>query len=165
MRGFAKERNMRRNPRVTLLCYDPHRPLRYLEVRGMAAEMTEAGVFTTPGHDGQPQSTVVRAGLDRERALVNTTLERQKGRNLLGNPKASLLVVDPGNTSRFSQIRDMGGSPLPGNAARSAGISWLTRRPCTAVVAEPRVAGPAGRRSQAGGSRASTVNSLAYQAR
>jgi hypothetical protein len=61
----------------------------------MAAEMTEAGVFTTPGHDGQPQSTVVRAGLDRERALVNTTLERQKGRNLLGNPKASLLVVDP----------------------------------------------------------------------
>ena len=29
MLGFAKERNMRRNPRVTLLCYDPHRPLRY----------------------------------------------------------------------------------------------------------------------------------------
>jgi predicted pyridoxine 5'-phosphate oxidase superfamily flavin-nucleotide-binding protein len=30
MRGFAKERNMRRNPRLTLLCYDPRRPLRYL---------------------------------------------------------------------------------------------------------------------------------------
>ncbi len=43
MRGFAKERNMRRNPRVTLLCYDPRRPLRYLEVRGMVIEMTEAG--------------------------------------------------------------------------------------------------------------------------
>jgi PPOX class probable F420-dependent enzyme len=43
MRGFAKERNMRRNPHVTLLCYDPHRPLRYLEVRGMVTEMTEAG--------------------------------------------------------------------------------------------------------------------------
>jgi hypothetical protein len=26
MRGFAKEQNMRRNPRVTLLCYDPCRP-------------------------------------------------------------------------------------------------------------------------------------------
>jgi predicted pyridoxine 5'-phosphate oxidase superfamily flavin-nucleotide-binding protein len=37
MRGFAKERNMRRNPRVTLLCYDPHRPLRYLEVRSYPA--------------------------------------------------------------------------------------------------------------------------------
>jgi len=43
MRGFAKERNMRRDRRVTLLCYDPRRPLRYLEVRGTVIEMTEAG--------------------------------------------------------------------------------------------------------------------------
>jgi PPOX class probable F420-dependent enzyme len=43
MRGFAKERNMRRDPRVTLLCYDPGEPLRYLEVRGTVVEMTEAG--------------------------------------------------------------------------------------------------------------------------
>jgi PPOX class probable F420-dependent enzyme len=43
MRGFAKERNMRREPRVTLLCYDPRRPLRYLEVRGTVVEMTEEG--------------------------------------------------------------------------------------------------------------------------
>ena len=43
MRGFAKERNMRRDPRVTLLCYDPRRPLRYLEVRGTVVGMTEAG--------------------------------------------------------------------------------------------------------------------------
>jgi PPOX class probable F420-dependent enzyme len=166
MRGFAKERNMRRNRRVTLLCYDPRQPLRYLEVRGMVAEMTEAGaaahldclasryarqpvrffgdaipasfaqtetpvlcrirpthvvalnakgstrrdaeerehmtgpiaqaplpvppshldlltrpicgVFTTLGHDGQPQSTMVWVDLDRGCALVNTTLERQK---------------------------------------------------------------------------------------
>jgi PPOX class probable F420-dependent enzyme len=43
MRGFAKERNMRRNPRVTLLCYDPRQPLRYLEVRGTVVEMAEEG--------------------------------------------------------------------------------------------------------------------------
>jgi PPOX class probable F420-dependent enzyme len=43
MRGFAKERNMRRDPRVTLLCYDPRQPLRYLEVRGTVVEMTEEG--------------------------------------------------------------------------------------------------------------------------
>ena len=77
MRGFAKERNMRRNRRVTLLCYDPRQPLRYLEVRGMVAEMTEAGAA---GH------------LDCLACL-------------LGNQKVSLLVVDPGNTSRFIQIR------------------------------------------------------------
>jgi len=43
MRGFLKERNMRREPRVTLLCFDPLRPLRYLEVRGVVVEMTEEG--------------------------------------------------------------------------------------------------------------------------
>jgi len=43
MRGFAKERNMRRSPRVTLLCYDPRQPLRYLEIRGTVVEMTEEG--------------------------------------------------------------------------------------------------------------------------
>lgn len=43
MRGFAKEHNMRRNPQVTLLCYDPDQPLRSLEVRGTVVEMTEVG--------------------------------------------------------------------------------------------------------------------------
>ena len=43
MRGFAKERNLRRNPQVTLLCYDPHQPNRYLEVRGRVVELTETG--------------------------------------------------------------------------------------------------------------------------
>jgi PPOX class probable F420-dependent enzyme len=63
------------------------------------------GVFTTMGNDGQPQSSLVWVDCDRGCALVNTTLQRQKGRNLLGNQKVSLLVVDPGNTSRFIQIR------------------------------------------------------------
>jgi PPOX class probable F420-dependent enzyme len=43
MRGFVKDRNMRRDPRVTLLCFDPHQPLRYLEVRGRVTEITESG--------------------------------------------------------------------------------------------------------------------------
>ena len=43
MQGFTKERNMRRDPRVTLLCYDPRRPLRYLEIRGTVVEMTTDG--------------------------------------------------------------------------------------------------------------------------
>jgi PPOX class probable F420-dependent enzyme len=41
MRGFRKEKNMRLNPKVTLLCYDPKEPLRSLEVRGTVVEMTE----------------------------------------------------------------------------------------------------------------------------
>ena len=42
MRGFVKDRNMRRNPRVTVLCYDPRQPLRYLEVRGRVIDSTES---------------------------------------------------------------------------------------------------------------------------
>lgn len=34
---------MRANPQVTLCCYDPRQPNRYLEVRGRVIEMTEAG--------------------------------------------------------------------------------------------------------------------------
>lgn len=45
MRGFRKERNMRRDPRVTLLCFDPRRPLRYLEVRGEVVEMIGTGAL------------------------------------------------------------------------------------------------------------------------
>ncbi len=43
MRGFLKERNMRRDPRVTLLCFDPREPLLSLEIRGRVVEMTEDG--------------------------------------------------------------------------------------------------------------------------
>lgn len=43
MRGFQKERNMRRNPKVTLLCYDPREQLRYIEIRGLVGEMTQEG--------------------------------------------------------------------------------------------------------------------------
>jgi PPOX class probable F420-dependent enzyme len=63
------------------------------------------GAFTTIGPDGQPQSSLVWVDVADGCALVNTTLERQKGRNLLANPKVSLLVVDPDNTGRFIQIR------------------------------------------------------------
>jgi PPOX class probable F420-dependent enzyme len=45
MKGFRKEKNMRLDPRVTLLCYDPKRPLRSLEIRGVVERMTEDGAL------------------------------------------------------------------------------------------------------------------------
>ena len=63
------------------------------------------GVFTTMGADGQPRSSLVWVNSDCECARVNTTLQRQKGRDLLVDPKVSLLVVDPDDTSRFLQVR------------------------------------------------------------
>jgi PPOX class probable F420-dependent enzyme len=62
------------------------------------------GVLTTMGADGQPQSSLVWVDLEDRVAVVNTTLERQKGRNMLANPRVNLLVVDPDNTSRYIQI-------------------------------------------------------------
>ena len=47
MRGFRKEKNMRLNPKVTLLCYDPRQPLRSLEVRGRVGERPRPGRWNT----------------------------------------------------------------------------------------------------------------------
>jgi PPOX class probable F420-dependent enzyme len=63
------------------------------------------GVLTTMLPDGQPQSSLMWVDHDGECARVNTTLERRKGRNLIANPRVSLLVVDPDDTGRFLQIR------------------------------------------------------------
>jgi PPOX class probable F420-dependent enzyme len=62
-------------------------------------------VLTTIGPGGQPQSSLVWVDMQDGEAVVDTTLERQKGRNMVANPKVSLLVVDPDNTSRYIQIR------------------------------------------------------------
>jgi PPOX class probable F420-dependent enzyme len=45
MRGFRKEKNMRENPKVSLLAYDPRDPLRHIEIRGIVVEMTEEGAL------------------------------------------------------------------------------------------------------------------------
>jgi PPOX class probable F420-dependent enzyme len=45
MRGFRKEKNMGLNPHVTLLIYDPKKPLRHVEIRGLVIEMTETGAL------------------------------------------------------------------------------------------------------------------------
>lgn len=55
--------------------------------------------------DGQPQSGLVWCDYDGECARVNTTRERQKGKNLLANPRVSMLIVDPEDRGRFLAIR------------------------------------------------------------
>jgi PPOX class probable F420-dependent enzyme len=55
--------------------------------------------------DGSPQSSVVWVDYDGKYVLINTTLERQKGRNMLSNSKATLLVIDPYNSSRWIEVR------------------------------------------------------------
>ncbi len=62
-------------------------------------------VLTTLMPDGQLQSSIVWADYDGEHVLLNTTLERQKGRNMRANPRVTLLVIDPANGSRWLEVR------------------------------------------------------------
>ena len=63
------------------------------------------GVLTTMMPDGMPQSSVIWVDYDGEYLLVNTTLERQKGKNMQANPKVAILVIDPKNSSRWIEVR------------------------------------------------------------
>jgi PPOX class probable F420-dependent enzyme len=68
-------------------------------------ERAVCGVLTTLLPDGQPHSCLVWVDHDGTCACVNTTLERRSGRDLVADPRVSLLVVDPDDTSRFIQVR------------------------------------------------------------
>jgi PPOX class probable F420-dependent enzyme len=63
------------------------------------------GVLTTLLTDGQPHSCLVWVDHDGGCARVNTTLQRQSGRDLSADPRLSLLLVDPEDSGRFIQIR------------------------------------------------------------
>lgn len=63
------------------------------------------GVLTTLMPDGTPQCSVIWVDYDGLNLLINTTLERQKGRNMQANPRVTVLVVDPSDTSRWIEIR------------------------------------------------------------
>jgi PPOX class probable F420-dependent enzyme len=82
------------------------------------------GVLTTIGPSGHPESSLVWVDHDGACARVNTTLERRKGRHIRADPKVSLLVVDPDNTSRFLQVR--GDAELVTDGAE-AHLDGLTR--------------------------------------
>lgn len=63
------------------------------------------GVLSTLFPDGSPQSSVVWVDYDGRHVLLNTTLQRRKGRNMRADPRVTLLVVDPVNTVRWVEVR------------------------------------------------------------
>ena len=63
------------------------------------------GVLTTMMPDGQPQMSVVWVAFDGTHVLLNSTLERQKGKNMQKNPKVNVLVIDPDDVARFIEVR------------------------------------------------------------
>jgi PPOX class probable F420-dependent enzyme len=63
------------------------------------------GVLTTLLPNGTPQSSIVWVDYNGQEVLLNTTLERQKGRNMQARPRVTLLVIDPDDTSRWIEVR------------------------------------------------------------
>lgn len=55
--------------------------------------------------DGQPQVTPVWADYVDNYVRINTAVGRQKYRNLIERPQATILVVDPDNGQRFVEVR------------------------------------------------------------
>lgn len=84
------------------------------------------GVLSTMMPDGQPQSSIVWVDYDGTYVLLNTTLERQKGRNMRANPKVALLVIDPQDGSRWIEVR--GTVVEMRRASAEAPADQLTRR-------------------------------------
>ena len=61
--------------------------------------------LSTVGSDGLVQSTAVWYLLDQGELVVSVRKDRQKYRNLLANPTATLLVIDPDNLVRTLELR------------------------------------------------------------
>ena len=55
--------------------------------------------------DGAAQVQPVWCGREGDVVVVATTLERRKGRNLVLDPRATLLVIDPADSSRWLEVR------------------------------------------------------------
>ena len=62
-------------------------------------------VLTTMMPDGQPQSSLVWCDFNGTYVRINTTKERQKGKNMLSNPKVTLLIIDVNDAGRWIEIR------------------------------------------------------------
>ncbi|MEW2131050.1 PPOX class F420-dependent oxidoreductase [Streptomyces sp. NPDC005435] len=86
------------------------------DVRELARART-LGVFTTLMPDGGPQTSLVWPHADAEHLLVGTHTSRQKYRNVLADPRVSLLLLDSGNSRRYIEIRARVVDIEPGEAA------------------------------------------------
>jgi len=63
------------------------------------------GVLTTIGTDGLPQSTALWFLFDDDELKMSVRTDRQKYRNLLANPKATVFIFDPQSTARTLEVR------------------------------------------------------------
>ena len=74
------------------------------DVRDLAAARS-LGIFTTLMPGGQPQSSAVWPHSDHRHILVGTYDTRQKYRNVMGDPRVTILLLDSENSRRYIEVR------------------------------------------------------------
>jgi PPOX class probable F420-dependent enzyme len=75
------------------------------EVARALVDGTNPAVLATVNPDGSPQTSVVWVGRDGDDVLISTTAGLKKERNLLRDPRTSLLVIDENDPERYVEIR------------------------------------------------------------
>src|SRR5215207_2684187 len=82
-------------------------------------------VATTLMPDGTPQSSVIWWDYDGDYIRMNTATGRQKEKNLLDNPKITLVALDPDHGYRYIEIRGVVESVTPeGGREHIEKLSW-----------------------------------------
>ncbi len=61
--------------------------------------------LATIGPDGHPQVTVVWLHVDGDRVVFNTAAGRAKYRNMVADPRVTVLLLDPENGYRYAELR------------------------------------------------------------
>jgi PPOX class probable F420-dependent enzyme len=84
-------------------------------------------VLTTLMPDGTPQSHVMWIDADDHHLYVNTELHRQKYRNVMRDPRATITIVDADDPYSFVEVRGTVVDTVGGQEAREH-IDALSRR-------------------------------------
>ncbi|HSJ27621.1 MAG TPA: PPOX class F420-dependent oxidoreductase [Acidimicrobiia bacterium] len=84
-------------------------------------------VLTTLMPDGTPQSHVMWIDADDRHLYVNTELHRQKYRNVVRDPRATVTIVDADDPYSFVEVRGRVVDTIGGREAREH-IDALSRR-------------------------------------
>jgi PPOX class probable F420-dependent enzyme len=74
-------------------------------VRELAQARSSTFLATLMASTGQPHSSLVWAHADDEHILIGTNKARQKYRNVVSDPRVSLLILDPEDDRRYVEVR------------------------------------------------------------
>jgi PPOX class probable F420-dependent enzyme len=74
------------------------------DVRTLAAARS-LGILTTLMPGGQPQTSAVWPHADERHILIGTNTSRQKYRNVVRDPRVTILLLDSENSRRYIEVR------------------------------------------------------------